>query len=260
MIRFALFSTITLFFFLSACQNETTPSAPVTVTMTEAKSKKCVLDTVCAEIELSYPVLSGGRNPKAVQAINDTILSFVYMVIGGDPKLPLPQTFDSAMNNLYLMLQDQVENMPDFTMGFANELTSKALFQNEKVISFELSNYSFTGGAHGNYGSALFSFLLGNGKIVDLADIIPDTAALQPLIEKAFVASKNTEGEQYTLVDLVFPESIPLPLPMQWCVVKEGVRFVYNPYEVAPYAVGQTDFVLTWEQLGALADRKKWVE
>lgn len=261
MMRFAIFSAISLLFLLSACKNETSSSAPLTVTMTEAKSKKCVLDTVCAEIELAYPVLNGGRNPKAVQAINDTILSFVYMVIGGDPKLPLPQAFDSAMNNLHLMLQDQVEMMPDFTMGFANELTSKTLFQNEKVISFELSNYSFTGGAHGNYGSALFSFLLGNGKIVDLTDIIPDTTALQPMIEKAFVASKNAEaGEQYTLEDLVFPESIPLPLPLQWCVVKEGVRFVYNPYEVAPYAVGQSDFVLTWEQLGALADRKKWVE
>jgi hypothetical protein len=47
-------------------------------------------------------------------------------------------------------------------------------------------------------------------------------------------------------------------MPMMYCLVSEGVRFIYNPYEVAPYAVGQTDILLTWEQLGKLADKSKW--
>ena len=228
--------------------------------MTTAASKNCVQDTVCAEIKLSYPVFSGGPNPAAVQAINDSLLSFVYMVIGGDPKLPLPQAFDSASLNLYTMLQEQVEMSPDFLQGFTNELNSKVLYQNAKLVSVEMSNFSFTGGAHGNYGSALNTFLINNGKSVLLTDIVVDTAGLRPLLEAGFVAAKNTAGEQYKLEDLVFPESLPLPLPMQWCIVKEGLRVTYNPYEVAPYAVGQTDIVLTWEQLGKLADRKKWVD
>jgi hypothetical protein len=49
-------------------------------------------------------------------------------------------------------------------------------------------------------------------------------------------------------------------MPMQWCVVPEGVRFIYNPYEIAAYALGQTDITLTWAQLGSLADQKKWLE
>jgi hypothetical protein len=122
-------------------------------------------------------------------------------------------------------------------------------------------NYSFTGGAHGNYGSALNSFLLDSGKSVWLTDIVSDTAALRPMLEAGFVAAKNAEGgEPSTLEDLLFPESMPLPLPVQWCVVKEGLRVTYNPYEVAPYAVGQTDIVLSWEQLGKLADKSKWLD
>lgn len=247
---------------LYACQNEKKPEAPVVATMTTAAAKKCVRDTICAEITLSYPVVSGGSNPAAIQAINDSLLSFVYLVIGGDPKLPLPQAFDSASLNLYAMLQEQMEMAPDFPMGFSNELTSKVLFQNSKLLSFEMSNYSFTGGAHGNYGASLTTFLLSSGKMVQLTDIVQDTAALRPLLEKGFVAAKAAEpgGEQYKLEDLVFPESIPLPLPMQWSIVKEGLRLTYNPYEVAPYAVGQTDILLTWEQLGKLADSKKWLD
>jgi hypothetical protein len=245
---------------LFACQQETPKSSPIAVTMTEASAKKCVTDTICAEISLSYPVVSGGNNPKAISAINDTLLSFVYMVIGGDPKMPLPQAFDSAALNLFLMLEEQIEMSPDFPMGFSNELKSKVLYQNSKLLSVELTNYSFTGGAHGNYGSAINTFRLTDGGSVTFTDIVQDTAALRPMLEKAFVAAKNTEGEQYTLEELLFPESIPLPLPVQWCIVAEGLRVTYNPYEVAPYAVGQTDIVLTWEQLGALADRKKWMD
>ncbi|MBL7825608.1 MAG: DUF3298 and DUF4163 domain-containing protein [Saprospiraceae bacterium] len=246
--------------FFWACNNTPSTTTPLVVTMTEAKAKKCVVDTVCAQIELAYPVLSGGDKPAVVQSINDTIMAFVYMVIGGDQKMPLPQAFDSAIANLYLMVQDQYAATPEMGMSFANELTSKNLFQSKKALSIEMSNYSFTGGAHGNYGSALFSFSLADGKLVELTDIVKDTVALQALIQKGFVDTHNKNGDHYTLEDLVFPESIPLPLPMQWCVVKEGVRFVYNPYEVAPYAVGQTDIILTWEQLGVLADRNKWMD
>jgi hypothetical protein len=76
----------------------------------------------------------------------------------------------------------------------------------------------------------------------------------------AFIEEKKEPGESPKLADLVFPEFKQLPMPMQWCVVPEGVRFIYNPYEIAAYALGQTDITLTWAQLGSLADQKKWLE
>lgn len=245
--------------FFYACQGVIKPTPQVSVTMTEAASKKCVHDTVCAEITLKYPVLSGG-NAAATQAINDTILSFVQMMIGGDPKWPLPQSFDSAVYNLYSMLLDQTEATPDYEMSFTFEMKSSTVFQSSRLISFEINNYSYTGGAHGNYAAALYTFSLDNGKLLDLTEVVKDTSALRPMLEKGFVEAKSNPGEKIKLEDLVYQEYVHLPIPEQWCIVKDGVRFTYNPYEVASYAVGQTDITLTWDQLGALADRKKWVE
>lgn len=258
--RFAVIPSLIVLVWISSCKNKTAPESPVTVTVTEIKAKKCVVDTQCAEIKLAFPVVSGG-NEAATRSINDTVSAFVQMVVGGEPSWPVRQAVDSAVTNLHLMLEDQLSIIPDYSMGFVHELTSKNLVQNSKVISFELSSYSFTGGAHGNYGSALFSFRLSDGGLVQLTDIIQDTASLRPLLETGFVESKSAQtGETYALADLVFPESIPLPMPMQWCIVREGVRFTYNPYEVASYAVGQTDIILTWEKLGKLADKSKWIE
>ncbi len=258
--RVAIIPFLFILVWSTSCKNKTVPETPVTVSFSELKAKKCVVDTQCAEIKLVFPVVSGGKEA-ATRSINDTIGAFVRMVVGGDPSLPISQAVDSAVMNLHLMLEDQLSIIPDYSMGFVHELTSKNLIQNSKVISFELSSYSFTGGAHGNYGSALFSFRMNDGGLVQLTDIVQDTASLRPLLEAGFVESKSAQsGETYTLADLVFPESIPLPMPLQWCIVREGVRFTYNPYEVASYALGQTDIVLTWEKLGKLADKGKWLD
>lgn len=260
--RVALIPSLIILCWISSCKNNTAtqPDTPLTVSTTELRAKKCVVDTQCAEIKLAFPVVSGGKEA-VTRSINDTISAFVHMVVGGEPALPINQAVDSAVNNLHLMLEDQLSIIPDYSMGFVHELTSKNLLQNTKIISFELSSYSFTGGAHGNYGSALFTFRLTDGSLVQLTDIVQDTSSLRPLLETGFVESKSAQtGETYALIDLVFPESIPLPMPLQWCIVKEGVRFTYNPYEVASYAIGQTDILLTWEKLGALADKTKWMD
>lgn len=251
----ALIATVVIY----ACQGVIKPEPPLSVTMTEAASKKCVHDTVCAEINLKYPVLSGG-NALATQAINDSIMDFVRMMLGGDPSWTVPQTFDSAVYNLYFLLLDQTAVMPDYAQPFTFELESKTLYQTSRLISFEIHNYSYTGGAHGNYASGLYTFSLDSGKLLDLTDVVKDTAALRPMLEAGFVAAKSNPGETVKLSDLVYPEFLSLPIPAQWCIVKEGIRFTYNPYEVAPYAVGQADITLTWEQLNNLVERSKWVE
>ncbi|MCB0524975.1 MAG: DUF3298 and DUF4163 domain-containing protein [Saprospiraceae bacterium] len=258
--RLFLLIIISSLFVFSNCENVQKPTSVVLVTMTPVQSKNCI-DTICAEINLSYPILSGGSNPTAVQAINDSILSIVYLSIDGDPTVPLPNAYHTACLDLLNMLEEELANDPNYPFSYVIELNTTLLFQNNKVVSFEMSNYSFTGGAHGNYGSALNTFLLDSGKSVQLSDIVKDTIELRSMLEKMFVETKNAEiGEQLTLEELVFPECIPLPLPMQWCIVKDGLRVTYNPYEVAPYVVGQTDLVVTWEQLKGLVDRDDWLE
>jgi hypothetical protein len=45
---------------------------------------------------------------------------------------------------------------------------------------------------------------------------------------------------------------------MHFGVVADGVQFLYNPYDVASWAVGRTDVLLTWQELSGKADRTRW--
>lgn len=219
--------------------------------------RKCIKDSLCAIYDFTYPVFSEGPDAKITANVNDSIAEFVKMVAYGNSQLPLREALDSAAANFYLMLEEQHAQQPEFHFQFVNDLKSKVVLNTGSYVSIQLDNYNYTGGAHGMYGTVLATLDMRTGRFVPLEDIIADTTGLRPLLEAAFLESKKEVGAT-TIAELTIDNSPTLALPMQWCVVPEGVRFIYNPYEVTAYALGQTDITLTWRQLGKMASEKKW--
>ncbi len=251
----ALMLATTAFF---ACKQDkpAASTTPVTITEAKLKAKDCVRDSTCAELSLVLPQLSGGANPAAIAAVNDSLRALALAGLETNPKLSLEQGFDTAATNLFNDLKEHLKMSPDWPGSYTREVTGKALWQSPRYASFQTEMYAFTGGAHGSYASVLSTYDLSTGKSVPLTEVVRDTAALVPMLEKGFVEAKK-EGATDTLKlsDLLFEEFKHLPVSTNFCVVKEGVRFFYNPYEVAAWAVGSTEITLSWEQLGALAKR-----
>ena len=243
-----------------ACKSDKPAPPPITITEAKLKAKDCVRDSACAELSLVLPQLSGGSNPAAIAAVNDSLRAQAAAALEVNPKLPLEQAFDSSMLDLFNGLKEHLKLAPDWPGGYDREVTGKALWQSLHYASFQTEMYAFTGGAHGNYAAVLSTYDLSTGKSVLLTEVVRDTAALVPMLEKGFVAAKSEGAPETKLSDLLFEEFKNLPVTTNFCIVKEGVRFFYNPYEVAAWAVGSTEITLTWEQLGALADSKKMSE
>lgn len=38
-----------------------------------------------------------------------------------------------------------------------------------------------------------------------------------------------------------------------FALTKEGIKFIFNPYEIAPYAMGQQEFTIPYSALQAIA-------
>ena len=247
--------------FFACKQDKPAAATPVTITEAKLKAKDCLRDSACAELNLVLPQLSGGANPVAIAAINDSLRAQASAALEVNPKLSLEQAFDSSMLDLFNGLKEQLKMAPDWPGSYSREVAGKTLWQSPRYASFQVEMSAFTGGAHGNYAAVLSTYDLTTGKSVPLTEVVRDTAALVPMLEKGFVeAKKEAATDTLKLSDLLFEEFKHLPVSTNFCVVKEGVRFFYNPYEVAPWAVGSTEITLTWEQLGALADSKKMSE
>lgn len=255
LIACALFGAFLLFSSCAGGGDKAATATPLTFTMQEYQSKKCLNDSVCSEINLQYPVFSGGA---AAERLNDSVEVALYMAANADRALPLPAALDSAAAQLFATLRsDYAEG---FRLGYTLELKSEVLLQTNKLISLQMDGYIFSGGAHGYYYTVLNTFDIATAESLRLSELVTDTAALRPLLERAFVDNHEEDIPNVTLKDLLLDPEQPLALPLNYCIVPSGIRFIYNPYEVAPYAVGQTDITLGWPLLGPLADKKKWLE
>lgn len=88
------------------------------------------------------------------------------------------------------------------------------------------------------------------GQKIMSGQVIKDQKALLPLIEKKYLALK---GEGFSGDYLT--ESGKIEFPANWGYTDAGILFHYNAYEIAAYAVGDADILLTWEEMGAAASK-----
>lgn len=250
--------TILLFAFIACSEpNSKTNIAPLQSVAVTKSVKECLRDSICYSISLNYPEFTGGPNPTATAAINDSLRLGVYSILEVNPKLPIEVAIDSARTHMRSLLALDLEMMPDVTdREYYNEVDGSMLWQNGQYLSVEMNASGFTGGAHGYYGTALTTYDLNTGKALLLGALISDQEALRTMLEKAFVAEKQEMAPNVTLQELLLEPDERLAMPVNFCILPEGIRFMYNPYEVAPYAVGQTDILLSWEKLGPIAKIK----
>ena len=214
---------------------------------------------LCAIFDISYAVFSGG-DAATIAALNKSVQNYVLSAVGGNAQSSFALALDSAGLLFTQMYTDDLKDIPEITLGYATEIKDTVPFLNAKVATIQMDGYSFTGGAHPNPFGLLVSYDLTKGaRPLEITDLISDTNAVRPALEKAYKILKGLK-ESDALGNLVYPEIKQLPMPANVGVAAEGIRFYYNVYEIAPYAVGDGDILLTWEQLGSLADRKRWVE
>lgn len=214
---------------------------------------------LCAEFNISYPIFSGADTAVAA-AVNKSLQGYVLSAVGGNGQLPFAQALDSAGWQFVQMFLDDLKNVPEMPGGYFTEIADTVPFLNTKIATIQMDGYAHTGGAHPNPFGMLVSYDLSKGgKPLEITELVSDTNALRPMLEKAYKVSKGLK-ETDPLASIAYEEVKQLPMPSNVGVTAEGIRFFYNAYEIAPYAVGAGDVLLTWEQLGALADKKKWLE
>jgi hypothetical protein len=116
-------------------------------------------------------------------------------------------------------------------------------------LSFYILSYSFTGGAHGQEIKSYATIDLKSGKTLTLSDIFKsgyESNLSGLLTSKLQSMSQLTGRDKLTdagyFVDTLEPSE-------NFYLSENGVGFVYNQYEIAPYAFGQTEIFLTREDL-----------
>jgi hypothetical protein len=213
----------------------------------ERKGGECKEDHMkCIVIKLKYPLAKEG-NEKVRNSINQFTTSMLLEAIVPDPDKNI-KDLEGAAEQMIQYYQEQLVEFPDYEPGWEVEVDGSAEIVDDYAV-ITLPMYSNLGGAHPNHHISIANFNLQTGEELQLLDIIQDPKAFKELAQKRFVDSRLSDYNQgeVTIYNFFFGEGFQLP--ENFAIKKEGIFFYYNPYEAAPYALGTTEFTISYKDL-----------
>ena len=148
-------------------------------------------------------------------------------------------------------MRDEFEDFEP-EMPFCRELTITKGYETDAWVTFDLQTYEFSGGAHGGGVAYGITFRKSDGRHVGRDMLAPErdpmewNNLLKQGLMKYFEAKDETELEN-CLIDVSLYD-IPMPA-YGVSFVPDGLSFVYQQYEIAPYAAGRPNFTIPYDKL-----------
>lgn len=157
-------------------------------------------------------------------------------------------------------LQQEYHNMKEsvednhFNPQLSYEVHIKKTAETDSYLTYHISTYAYLAGAHGSATDYHVNISKNNKKV--LTNIIDKQKLkeIQPILRKGILQYLNKEAEEKIneekLNDYLFIENGIIPLPSHTpYLAKDGVHFIYQQYEIGPYAMGMVQFTVPYKEI-----------
>lgn len=258
---------------LTACSEKTTQQegqAPPTADSATAKADTLAftLQTVqarelgctggdkgCTYARIVYPDLAGsGATPALAANILRGVTLATNLVSDTARRLPALEKLTQAFVDSFVAERALYKKLDPDSKALAWSLDVKAkLSEANGLVFLETESYTFTGGAHGNSFTGYRAYDRQSGAPVLLENLLQDAAALARLQARAEQQFRTQEGlkPKQGYQDYFF-EKKRFSLPATWRIRQDTLEFVYNAYEIKPYAAGITRLKLPLAEVDSL--------
>lgn len=158
--------------------------------------------------------------------------------------------FYGNMNNVYL--KAQYAELKEFGIaGLSYDLSIRKTYETDSYLMYETSCYVFLGGAHGSAVCRPVNIVKATGKVLAATVDTLKQKVLQPILRrgvKEYISkAENRKIKDSDLQNMLFVEHGIIPLPATVPVLTpKGLRFVYQQYEIGPYALGMVEFTVPY--------------
>lgn len=225
---------------LLACETET-PLSVSAENFSEENISNCN-NAKCPEITVNYVLVEGEQSIS--EKINNELKSFIIASLQIGEKETNAQTIEEAAENFIKTYKMHSAEFPDMAAEYFSEINVSDIFKNDQLLSFQLKQYKFTGGAHG-YGTTHFvNFDPATGEKLSIKDMFSDFDAFKKVAEKKFrKAHKISENENINSTGFWF-EDDTFYLPETVGFTNKEVLFHYNQYDIASYAEGPIELAI----------------
>lgn len=144
----------------------------------------------------------------------------------------------------------------DYQCAYTWENRFKVEAETDKYVTLSISSYTYQGGAHGSSVISQQTFRQEDGRELGWNNMfnVENQFKLRELMKDKLMKYFNVTSEDDFRACLLNPDdAFMLPLPQTPPVLlKDGIRFVYQQYEIAPYACGMPEFTLPYSEVKPL--------
>ena len=146
----------------------------------------------------------------------------------------------SKYKTIWNDVKESLEKEPE--LGFSSNTWMMFVGQKEKLATFAIRYYSYTGGAHGLGGSEYLTIDMTTHKVLTLSDIIEQKKLPEV---KELLWSFYTDYGRIKDED-AFTKKTDFDVSKNFYLAHDGIHFIYHVYEIASYAAGEQDLVIPW--------------
>jgi hypothetical protein len=211
------------------------------------------------DIEVEIPIAY--KDTAVLKSIRATLISNLF---GDDyisqPNDSLVHYFCNELFTEYKANNEPLLNSKDKNnnYSFNNEhtLSGFSLLSDKKIYVYGIERYVDMGGAHGLETRNYFNFDLKTGNLISENDLfIPNyKAGLADLIKKRIIEEARENNDSIDTEPVLSLEDTDYWIDSikpngNFYISDEGINYVFNPYEIAPYYMGQTEVSLPFDIL-----------
>lgn len=194
----------------------------------------CETDTsiYCTQVNFTFPVFEGSAKTTELNKALEQELLKVYLK-------------DSTSNSLSTHANDfiadykKIKERFDQAFGWQSSLNSQVIHTDSNLLVLETIVELYTGGAHGTYEVYYLNLDTAKGKALRLADVFTTgyESSLNTIVKNAIYNS----NDHVSVTDVYYNSNFGL--------LEGGVKFYFNPHEIAPYASGPAEVLIPFSQL-----------
>lgn len=205
-------------------------------------------DSACTVPVLKYPVFD------KQQALNDTISYRLANLFAGakDAKAATPQ---QAADNLIKEYETDKKqgNAASAQMHYELDSHADVIRQDSMLVTLELDGYQFAGSAHGLGVTYFINWDMKKHRNLTMDDVFVDgyLPKLNQVADTIFRKEENLEPNASLANDYFFKDA-KFSVNRNFLITPLGIRFLYNPYEIKPYAAGQTSIDIPYVKISKL--------
>ena len=146
----------------------------------------------------------------------------------------------SKYKTIWNDVKESLEKEPE--LGFSSNTWMMFVGQKEKLATFAIRYYSYTGGAHGLGGSEYLTIDMTTHKVLTLSDIIEQKKLpeVKELLWSFYTDYGRIKDEE------AFTKKTDFDVSKNFYLAHDGIHFIYHVYEIASYAEGEQDLVIPW--------------